>query len=153
MIKWRIESNTHANAPADAEKSNYKSPGFISNFVKLHLAMWRVNSGFTRAHAYESRPGIFVFNVSFRIANLVLGDWPLLRKGVAYWSAKTGGAAQIHFIGNLIVWTTVFLSIWVYVAFEAIKAVLDQRKVKIGVVGKVFLLLSRSIIEYFDRFN
>ena len=51
---------------ADAEKVNYKPPGFIKKFLELQRVMWITNAGLTDRHTYDSRPD----------------SWPRLRRGI-----------------------------------------------------------------------
>jgi hypothetical protein len=66
---WYIEQNTHPRFPADAEKVNYRIPGFLARFWELNKVMWRTNAGLVESHAWDSRPG----------------DWPWLRRGINFW--------------------------------------------------------------------
>ena len=50
----------------DAEKVNYKIPGFLAKFWELQQVMWTTNAGLTDRHAYDSRPL----------------SWPRLRRGI-----------------------------------------------------------------------
>lgn len=50
----------------DAEKTNYRLPGFLSKFLELQQVMWTTNAGLTDRHTFDSRPE----------------SWPLLRRGI-----------------------------------------------------------------------
>lgn len=50
----------------DAEKVNYRVPGFLSKFLELQQVMWTTNAGLTDRHAFDSRPS----------------SWPRLRRGI-----------------------------------------------------------------------
>ena len=52
--------------PADAQKVNYRLPGFLSKFLELQQVMWNTNAGLTERHTFDSRPD----------------SWPLLRRGI-----------------------------------------------------------------------
>ena len=52
--------------PKDAEKVNYKLPGFFGKFIELQKVMWITNAGLTDRHTYDSRPS----------------SWPRLRRGI-----------------------------------------------------------------------
>lgn len=52
--------------PKDAEKVNYKLPGFFGKFFELQRVMWITNAGLTDRHTYDSRPSA----------------WPRLRRGI-----------------------------------------------------------------------
>ncbi|KAI7856270.1 Dolichyl-phosphate-mannose-protein mannosyltransferase-domain-containing protein [Circinella umbellata] len=55
---WYIESTENELLPPDAEKVNYRKPGFISKFLELNKVMWDVNKGLTASHPYDSRPEV-----------------------------------------------------------------------------------------------
>ena len=55
--------------PADAQKVNYRLPGFLSKFWELQQVMWTTNAGLTDRHTFDSRPD----------------SWPLLRRGIVSW--------------------------------------------------------------------
>jgi len=80
---WMIETATHPNrqyqhspqiqpflismtVPHDAQKVNYRLPGFLEKFWELQKVMWITNAGLTDRHVYDSRPG----------------QWPQLRRGI-----------------------------------------------------------------------
>ena len=50
----------------EAEKVNYKLPGFFGKFFELQKVMWITNAGLTDRHTYDSRPSA----------------WPRLRRGI-----------------------------------------------------------------------
>lgn len=52
--------------PANAEKVNYRRPGFLSKFIELQQVMWTTNAGLTDRHTFDSRPTA----------------WPRLRRGI-----------------------------------------------------------------------
>lgn len=53
----------------DAEKVNYKLPGFFGKFIELQKVMWTTNAGLTDRHVFDSRPD----------------TWPRLRRGIVSW--------------------------------------------------------------------
>lgn len=81
---WYVETNSHDKrernlvcfggllsdhviiVPADAEKVNYRRPGFLRKFLELQQVMWTTNAGLTDRHAFDSRPQ----------------SWPYLRRGI-----------------------------------------------------------------------
>ncbi|ORY50482.1 PMT-domain-containing protein [Rhizoclosmatium globosum] len=86
---WRIEGNTNPLLPTSAVKANYIPLTFWQKFIELHQKMWEVNSGLTKSHPYESRPG----------------DWPFMVRGINFWTHKEkGNGRQIYLIGNPFVW-------------------------------------------------
>ena len=52
--------------PENAEKVNYRTPGFLAKFLELQQVMWTTNAGLTDRHTYDSRPD----------------SWPRLRRGI-----------------------------------------------------------------------
>jgi dolichyl-phosphate-mannose-protein mannosyltransferase len=38
----------------DAEKVNYKLPGFFGKFIELQQVMWTTNAGLTDRHVFDS---------------------------------------------------------------------------------------------------
>ncbi|KAJ3030033.1 UNVERIFIED_CONTAM: hypothetical protein HDU68_010281, partial [Siphonaria sp. JEL0065] len=92
---WLIEANENPFLPADAKKVNFKKPGFFKKFIELHGTMWSVNQGLTGKHPYESRPI----------------DWPIMNRGILFWTEKNGGPRQIYLIGNPLVWWTSTLTV------------------------------------------
>ncbi|ORY53429.1 PMT-domain-containing protein [Rhizoclosmatium globosum] len=87
---WLIEANTNPFLPPNAKKVNFKKPGFFAKFIELHGTMWSINQGLTGKHPYESRPI----------------EWPVLNRGILFWTEKSNGPRQIYLIGNPIVWWT-----------------------------------------------
>ncbi|KAI8611964.1 Dolichyl-phosphate-mannose-protein mannosyltransferase-domain-containing protein [Chytriomyces sp. MP71] len=85
---WLIEANENDYLPKDAKRVNFKRPGFWRKFKELHGTMWSVNQGLTGKHPYESRPI----------------EWPILNRGILFWTEKNGGPRQIYLLGNPIVW-------------------------------------------------
>jgi dolichyl-phosphate-mannose-protein mannosyltransferase len=97
---WYIEDNTNIYLPQDAEKIGYKPLSFFQKFIELHKKMWKINSGLTATHVYESRPL----------------DWILLNRGISYWAAAPH---HIYLLGNPIVWwpaSFLFLAYGIYIA-------------------------------------
>ncbi|KAI8613977.1 hypothetical protein BC830DRAFT_1169815 [Chytriomyces sp. MP71] len=85
---WLIEANENDYLPKNAKRVNFKRPGFWRKFKELHGTMWSVNQGLTGKHPYESRPI----------------EWPVLNRGILFWTEKNGGPRQIYLLGNPIVW-------------------------------------------------
>lgn len=71
---------------------------FLEKFRELQLKMlWFTDT--VQSHMYSSEPM----------------EWPLLNKGIAYWVDKKSNA-QIHLLGNVVLWYSGSLSIFVYCA-------------------------------------
>ncbi|OAA74964.1 protein mannosyltransferase 1 [Akanthomyces lecanii RCEF 1005] len=105
---WYIEHNEHPMLGEDAEKVNYRKPGFFGKFIELHKVMWKTNAGLTDSHAWDSRPE----------------SWPILRRGINFWGRNH---TQIYLLGNPIVWWSVTLTVAIWVAFKGIAILRWQR--------------------------
>ncbi|TQW01209.1 hypothetical protein V2A60_002216 [Cordyceps javanica] len=105
---WYIEHNEHPQLGDDAEKVNYRKPGFLSKFIELHQVMWKTNAGLTDSHAWDSRPE----------------SWPILRRGINFWGRNH---TQIYLLGNPIIWWSVTLTVAIWVAFKGIAILRWQR--------------------------
>jgi len=83
---WFVETAAkHPQSPDNAERVNYKIPGFLAKFWELQQVMWATNAGLTDRHAYDSRPL----------------SWPRLRRGINFWVKDHH---QIYLIGNPFIW-------------------------------------------------
>ncbi|EEQ90815.1 dolichyl-phosphate-mannose-protein mannosyltransferase [Blastomyces dermatitidis ER-3] len=105
---WYVEQNDHPMLGPDAEKVNYRNPGFLGKFWELHKVMWRTNAGLVESHAWDSRPP----------------SWPTLLRGINFWSRDH---RQIYLLGNPLVWWSSTAAIITYVIFKAIATLRWQR--------------------------
>ncbi|KAJ4298433.1 Dolichyl-phosphate-mannose--protein mannosyltransferase 1 [Collariella sp. IMI 366227] len=105
---WYIESNDHPMLGPDAEKVNYRNPGFLGKFWELQKVMWKTNAGLTDSHAWDSRPP----------------SWPILRRGINFWGKDH---RQIYLIGNPIIWWSATAAVLAYVLFKGIAVLRWQR--------------------------
>jgi len=105
---WYIEFNEHPKLGDDAEKVNYRNPGFFGKFWELQKVMWKTNAGLVESHAWDSRPG----------------SWPILRRGINFWGRDH---RQIYLMGNPVVWYTATLAVLIYVIFKGIAVLRWQR--------------------------
>ncbi|KAF2862167.1 glycosyltransferase family 39 protein [Piedraia hortae CBS 480.64] len=105
---WYIESNAHPQLKEDAEKVNYRNPGFFGKFWELQKVMWATNAGLVESHAWDSRPS----------------SWPVLKRGINFWGKHN---RQIYLIGNPLIWWTSTAAIGVYLAFKALAVLRWQR--------------------------
>ncbi|OAA63352.1 protein mannosyltransferase 1 [Niveomyces insectorum RCEF 264] len=105
---WYIESNEHALLGPDAEKVNYRQPGFFAKFWELQQVMWKTNAGLVESHAYDSRPSA----------------WPILRRGINFWGKDH---RQIYLIGNPFVWWSATAAVAIYVLFKGLAVLRWQR--------------------------
>ncbi|KAK1810896.1 Dolichyl-phosphate-mannose--protein mannosyltransferase 1 [Friedmanniomyces endolithicus] len=105
---WYVESNEHPNMAADAEKVNYRNPGFFGKFWELQRVMWTTNAGLVESHAWDSRPP----------------SWPVLRRGINFWGKDN---RQIYLIGNPLIWWASTAAVALYVAFKGLAVLRWQR--------------------------
>jgi len=105
---WYIESNDHPMLKDDAEKVNYKNPGFLGKFWELQKVMWRTNAGLVESHAWDSRPP----------------SWPVLRRGINFWGKDH---RQIYLIGNPIIWWSSTAAIAIYLVVKGLSVLRWQR--------------------------
>lgn len=105
---WYVEQNEHPSLGADAEKVNYKNPGFLGKFWELQKVMWTTNAGLVESHAWDSRPP----------------SWPILRRGINFWGKDH---RQIYLIGNPIIWWSSTLAVGVYFVFKGFSVLRWQR--------------------------
>lgn len=108
---WYIESNDHPKLGPDAEKVNYRRPGFLGKFWELQQVMWKTNAGLVDSHAWDSRPP----------------SWPFLSRGINFWGKNH---RQIYLIGNPVIWWSSTLAILAYVLFKGISVLRWQRGFK-----------------------
>lgn len=105
---WYIESNTHPQLGENAEKVNYRNPGFFGKFWELQQVMWTTNAGLVESHAWDSRPP----------------SWPVLKRGINFWGKDH---RQIYLIGNPLIWWSSTAAILAYVAFKGLAVLRWQR--------------------------
>ncbi|KAF9319895.1 Protein O-mannosyl-transferase 1 [Linnemannia elongata] len=105
---WVVESNSHANYPADARMVNYKKPGFLGKFLELNKVMWETNAGLLDSHPYDSRPS----------------SWPLLKRGISFWGREQ---KHIYLVGNPVTWFMSTAAIVVYVMIRGLLFLRDKR--------------------------
>jgi dolichyl-phosphate-mannose-protein mannosyltransferase len=105
---WYIESNEHPKIGDDAERVNYRKPGFFGKFWELQQVMWKTNAGLVESHAWDSRPP----------------SWPILRRGINFWGKDH---RQIYLIGNPIIWWSSTAAIGLYFAIKALSILRWQR--------------------------
>ncbi|KIV80013.1 hypothetical protein PV11_07548 [Exophiala sideris] len=105
---WYVEQNDHPQLGEDAEKVNYRNPGFLGKFWELQKVMWKTNAGLVESHAWDSRPG----------------SWPILRRGINFWGKDH---RQIYLLGNPAIWWPSSLAILAYAIFKGIAVLRWQR--------------------------
>ena len=105
---WYIEQNEHPQLGENAEKVNYRNPGFFGKFWELQKVMWRTNAGLVESHAWDSRPP----------------SWPVLRRGINFWGKDH---RQIYLVGNPVIWWSSTVSIALYLVFKGLAVLRWQR--------------------------
>src|SRR3569833_2163187 len=108
---WYIESNEHPSLGPDAEKVNYRNPGFFGKFIELQKVMWKTNAGLVESHAWDSRPS----------------SWPLLLRGINFWGKDH---RQIYLMGNPLIWWSATGAVAIYVIFKGLAVLRWQRSCK-----------------------
>ncbi|KDQ14229.1 glycosyltransferase family 39 protein [Botryobasidium botryosum FD-172 SS1] len=108
---WVIETNSHPNLPPDAEKVNYRIPGFLAKFLELQRVMWDTNAGLTDRHVYDSRPL----------------SWPFLKRGINFWVKDH---RQIYLLGNPFIWWSGTAAVLAYAAVRGFLVIRAQRGYK-----------------------
>ena len=105
---WYVEQNEHPKLGSDAEKVNYKHPGFFGKFWELQKVMWTTNAGLVESHAWDSRPP----------------SWPVLRRGINFWGKDH---RQIYLIGNPLIWWSSTVAVGLYFVFKGLSILRWQR--------------------------
>lgn len=105
---WYVESNEHPQLGEDAEKVNYRKPGFFGKFWELQKVMWRTNAGLVESHAWDSRPS----------------SWPMLRRGINFWGRQH---RQVYLLGNPIIWWSSTAAIAIYAIVKGLAILRWQR--------------------------
>lgn len=105
---WYVESNNHPMLREDAEKVNYKKPGFFGKFFELQRVMWTTNAGLVDSHTWDSRPP----------------SWPTLRRGINFWGRNH---RQVYLLGNPVIWWSSTAAIALYVLFKGLAVIRWQR--------------------------
>lgn len=105
---WYVESNEHPMLGEDAEKVNYRDPGFLGKFWELQQVMWTTNAGLVESHTWDSRPP----------------SWPVLRRGINFWGKDHH---QIYLLGNPAIWWASTAAIAIYVFFKGLSVLRWQR--------------------------
>jgi dolichyl-phosphate-mannose-protein mannosyltransferase len=105
---WYIEANAHPSLAEDAERVNYRNPGFLGKFWELQRVMWTTNAGLTESHAWDSRPP----------------SWPTLLRGINFWGKDH---RQVYLLGNPLIWWSSTAAIAIYVLFKGIAVLRWQR--------------------------
>lgn len=108
---WYVESNEHPMLGPDAEKVNYRNPGFFGKFWELQRVMWKTNAGLVESHAWDSRPSA----------------WPFLLRGINFWGRDH---RQVYLIGNPLIWWTSTIGVVIYVVFKGLAVIRWQRGFK-----------------------
>ncbi|CAG9824993.1 unnamed protein product [Phaedon cochleariae] len=73
---------------------------FWQKFFELHYKMLFSNTESIQNHMFSSEPL----------------EWPLMSRGIAYWVSSTSNA-QIHLLGNIVIWYSATLGLLLYSAF------------------------------------
>jgi dolichyl-phosphate-mannose-protein mannosyltransferase len=114
LTLWRIEHNEHQNMPKNASIVNYKKLSFLQMAWELHKVMWKINKDLGGTHPFASRPG----------------SWPILKRGIKYWTSKNPGNGQVYLLGNPIIYLLAFLALIAFVVYQLAETILAQRSIE-----------------------
>ena len=110
--------NTHYSVPEDAEKVNYRKPGFFGKLFELNKVMWNTNSGLTDSHPYESRPS----------------SWIFLKHGINFWGKDH---RQVYLLGNPLIWWTSTFALFIFLVAKLIIILRAKRGYKDHLSGMI----------------
>ncbi|KAI7897500.1 glycosyltransferase family 39 protein [Cokeromyces recurvatus] len=125
---WRIESTESDLLPENAEVVEYEHKGFFGKFLELNKVMWNVNKGLSSVHMYGSRPK----------------DWPLLKRGISFWSKDH---LRVYLLGNPLIYWVSTACVFTYVMYKVFIFVLAKRCISIPL--QVNLSRYDSIMGFF----
>ncbi|RZC38372.1 protein O-mannosyltransferase 1 [Asbolus verrucosus] len=105
---WNVEEHRYTKSEDQKERERElvtaemiptaaTSLSFWEKFFELHYKMMFSGTESVQNHMYSSEPL----------------EWPLMSRGIAYWVSSTSNA-QIHLIGNLILWYSGTFGLFVY---------------------------------------
>lgn len=115
--------------PEDAPRVSYKKLGFLDKFLELNKVMWDTNKGLISSHPYDSRPE----------------SWPLLRRGINYWSKDK---LHLYLLGNPLIYWAATTSVLVCVFLKAAFLILEKRGIKKDFGGTLtFLYIGIYLID------
>ncbi|KAI3404605.1 PMT1 [Candida oxycetoniae] len=99
---WYIEQNENAILPAEQHKIiNYPKLTLWEKIAESHKKMWKINSGLTDHHHWQSDPR----------------EWPFLLRGINYWSKEH---RQVYLLGNAVTWWGATLAVFSFIAYTII---------------------------------
>ncbi|KAI5959920.1 PMT1 [Candida pseudojiufengensis] len=104
LTHWYIETNENKYLPKEQQTIvNYPKLSLWSKFIESHKRMWKINSGLTEHHHWQSDPS----------------EWPLLLRGINYWGKDH---RQVYLLGNAVTWwaTTIAIIGFITAAFITI---------------------------------
>lgn len=106
LTHWYIEQNDNKYLPKERQTIiNYPKLSLWEKFVELHKRMWKINSGLTDHHHWQSDPS----------------EWPFLLRGINYWTREH---KQVYLLGNAVTWwaaTTVVFTFFIYAVVTVFK--------------------------------
>lgn len=101
--------------PKDSPKASFEKLSPLQMFIELNQVMWRENMKLISSHPYGSTPA----------------SWPLLKRGIRYWTGGEGDSS-IYLFGNPLVWVTAFTSVLFWLVFQFVMILRDQRHYEIS---------------------
>lgn len=102
LTYWYIEQNENNILPKDQQIIiNYPKLSLWEKIVESHKRMWKINSGLTDHHHWQSNPS----------------EWPLLLRGINYWSKDY---RQIYLLGNAVTWWATTACIATFIIYSIV---------------------------------
>jgi dolichyl-phosphate-mannose-protein mannosyltransferase len=120
---WNVEEHRYTKSEKDREKELLEaemiptkptSLSFWAKFAELQWKMLISTGAQSEAHSYSSFPS----------------EWLFLPRGIAYWIGA-GSNAQIHLLGNPVLWFTASFALFVHGAIIIFYLLLQRRAVPI----------------------
>ncbi|XP_071487329.1 protein O-mannosyl-transferase 1-like [Diadema antillarum] len=138
---WNVEEHKYS---IDSEEETWREAreiGFFSKFWELQWKMLEANKMVVDDHKYRSDPI----------------EWPLMERGIAYWMDSNSNA-QIHFLGNAVLWWSANVGIVVYLVVTVIFTLRYQRAcsdlsrdewMRLLLTGALFVAWLLNYLPYF----
>lgn len=119
---WNVEEHRHTKNSDQKEREREMGMAefvplqptqlsFLEKFWELQYKMLTVNQENVQDHMYSSDPL----------------EWFLMNRGIAYWISPSSNA-QIHLLGNIVVWQTAAASLFLYLILLAFYLARRQRR-------------------------
>ncbi|CAI5760298.1 unnamed protein product [Candida verbasci] len=102
LTHWYIETNENSILPKSQQTIiNYPKLSLWKKFIESHRKMWKINSGLTDHHHWQSSPT----------------EWPFLLRGINYWG---NDHKQVYLLGNAVTWWSTTAIIFAFIIYSGI---------------------------------